>query len=188
MVTKRELRKRNADRIDNQRYNLLRWLNQELPRRSYSKAARQRIEQLIESLQKYARLLKCGKQDQPAALYASTILVDLIHRYPSRPLLGQDGRNLVFSREPMTRTRAEEWEAFAADAAMDLAEFDGLSTLRRCQCVKWFFARKKDQKSCSPKCRHKLYEQTEAFKAKRRKYMKKYMKEYKPLKASGKVK
>jgi hypothetical protein len=187
MVTKRQLTQRTADRISNQRDNLLSWLNRELPKRYCSNpAARQRIEQLVESLQKYARLLKRGKQDQGAGLAAS--VVHLISRYPSRPLLGREGRNLLFTREPVARTGAEEWETFAADAAMDLAEVDGLLNLQRCQCGKWFFARRKDQKSCSAKCRQKLYEQTYGFKAKRRKYMREYMKGYKPLKASGLVK
>jgi hypothetical protein len=46
------------------------------------------------------------------------------------------------------------------------------------------FFRGTDQTACTTRCRHRKYEQSEAFKAMRRKYMR----EYHALKKSGKVK
>jgi hypothetical protein len=65
-----------------------------------------------------------------------------------------------------------------------LAETGRSYFVRQCQCGRWFLARRADQKSCSPGCRHRTYEQTVSFKAKRREYMRDYYK----LKQSGKVK
>ena len=49
-----------------------------------------------------------------------------------------------------------------------------LDRIRRCVCGKWFFAARNQRKSCSAKCRHKLYEQTEDYRQRRRKYMREY--------------
>jgi hypothetical protein len=67
---------------------------------------------------------------------------------------------------------------------MDLADDGALSLIRQCACENWFYAKRADQTACSTKCRHMKYEQTESFKAMRRKYMR----EYYALKKSGKVK
>jgi hypothetical protein len=105
-------------------------------------------------------------------------------------MLGWDGRgnagfkNVSFGRDFGPMKRADQEEAAAAEAVMSLAEVNELVWLRRCLCGKWFFAVRKAQKSCSANCRHKLYEQTERFKAKRREYMKRYNR----LQRSGKVK
>jgi hypothetical protein len=75
-------------------------------------------------------------------------------------------------------------EQLAVWDVTNLAENGLLEMVRICQCQRWFFARREDQKACSPVCRHKNYEQTEEFKTKRRAYMRGYY----ALKKSGKVK
>jgi hypothetical protein len=75
-------------------------------------------------------------------------------------------------------------EQLAVRGIIGLIQTRRLALLRQCECKTWFFARKIDQKACSPTCRHRAYEQTEAFKANRRLYMRKYY----ALKQSGKVK
>jgi len=206
MSTKRVLYKRETLYVGNWRENALLWLNEELPRRYYSKAARRRIEQLIETLQRLPRLMghvrtikrlppqgcfKVSSIAMPEETHKSIRIVErLLRRYPSWPMLGWDGRgnlgfeNVSFGRDFGQMKRADQEEAAAAEAVMSLAEVNELVWLRQCLCGKWFFAVRKAQKSCSANCRHKLYEQTERFKAKRRKYMKRYY----GLQRSGKVK
>ncbi|ADW67344.1 hypothetical protein AciX9_0271 [Granulicella tundricola MP5ACTX9] len=75
-------------------------------------------------------------------------------------------------------------EQLAVRDIVGLLETRRLELMRQCECHLWFFARKSDQRACSQNCRHRAYEQTDAFKAKRRLYMR----DYYALKQSGKVK
>ena len=50
--------------------------------------------------------------------------------------------------------------------------------VRTCHCGNAFIASTRYQKSCSARCRHKLYEKSPEFKAKRRKYMRDYYRTY----------
>lgn len=191
MSRKRVLHKRDTLYVGNWRENALGWLNGSLPKRYYSEPARRRIEQLIEALQTLIRLRHSFKTierhpstsgftrltvQMPGEAANSIKLVEkLMRRYPSWPVLGWDTEgNLSFGRLSSRLKRAEEEEADAALAIMSLAEVNELMWLRRCLCEKWFFACRRNQRSCSANCRHRLYEQTERFKAKRRKYMKRY--------------
>jgi hypothetical protein len=203
MSNKRVLYKRNGLYVGNWRENALHWLNGDLQKRYYSNSARRRIDQLIEALQTLSRLKPSFKEIERAssdttapfsrisiqmsseARDAIKIVERLISRYPSWPTLGLDKEgNLSFGRLSSRLKRADEEEAEAALAVMSLAEANELIRLRRCLCGRWFFACRKAQRSCSANCRHKLYEQTEGFKAKRRKYMQRYYR----LQRSGKVK
>ena len=65
-----------------------------------------------------------------------------------------------------------------------LAQRRQLHMMRECACGMWFYATRSDQRACSAGCRHRTYEQTEAFKEKRRSYMR----DYYALKQSGRVK
>lgn len=201
MPNERVLYRRDTLHVGNWRQNALAWLNGDLPKRYYSEPARRRIERLIESLQTLIhvrRSFKTIKQYPPAngfarldiqmpteAANAIRFVGKLMRRYPSWPVLGWDKEgNLSFGRLSEHLKRADEEEAEAALAVMSLAEVKELIWLRRCLCKKWFFACRTTQKSCSSTCRHRLYEQTEKFRASRRKYMKRYYR----LKRSGKVK
>jgi hypothetical protein len=75
-------------------------------------------------------------------------------------------------------------ESVAAHSIIELAKRGLLDRLHQCDCGKWYFARFAHQRSCSVACRRRVYEKTEKFKSKRRKYMRKYYR----LKNSGKVK
>lgn len=50
---------------------------------------------------------------------------------------------------------------------VQLIEHGELWSLRPCSCGKWFFARRKDQVSCSTACRKAKYERTPAYRNKR---------------------
>jgi hypothetical protein len=52
---------------------------------------------------------------------------------------------------------------------------EAILKIRKCeQCAKWYFARISNQNFCSSACRGKHFSRTEAFKKKRRKYMRDY--------------
>lgn len=61
-------------------------------------------------------------------------------------------------------------EVQAAHAILDLARFGVLDCIRQCYCETWFYAKRPDNIHCSPRCRHKQYEMSPAFRAKRRNY------------------
>ena len=66
----------------------------------------------------------------------------------------------------------------ALELILKLTQAGDLNRLRRCpQCQKWLFARFGHQAFCSTKCQQKNYTQSEAWKAHRRAYMRRYYKE-----------
>jgi hypothetical protein len=95
-----------------------------------------------------------------------------------------------FDGSPVSRTLVTE--EFPVDLLslqinwiLDLIHENAILKIRRCQqCSKWYFARFSHQDFCSKKCQGKHNAGTEAFKEKRRKYMRGYY----HLKKSGKVK
>jgi hypothetical protein len=173
------------------RQNVLEWLNDEMPPEEYSKLGKSRIASLVDALihlchetRKRHHNRSGDKELQRWAVKVN----ELIERYPSCKIVGWDPPydRLSFGDDFSTLNLrgATESEAAVAHSAMDLAQLDALEGLARCRCGGWFFARQRNQQSCSAVCRHRLYEQTDSFKARRRAYMKRYN----SLKASGKVK
>ena len=75
-------------------------------------------------------------------------------------------------------------ESLAAHSIVRLHTAGLLDRIRQCVCERWFFARFRNQKSCSAVCRHTAYEKSDDFKRKRREYMRRYY----LLKQSRKVK
>jgi hypothetical protein len=183
MQDKRVLNKRETKSVENCRENVLSWLNDELPARAYSKGGRQRIDRLLALLKEFSCLVAKRRQTK-RFLSAGAELNKLIMPYPSWKLVVWKEGALDFGENFSLVKGPTEMEAATAHCAMDLAELNDLDRLRRCICGKWFFAVRRAQQSCSGRCRHRLYEQSAAFKAKRRAYMRKYYR----LKVSGKVK
>lgn len=65
----------------------------------------------------------------------------------------------------------------ALELILKLTQANDLIRLRRCiQCQRWLFARFRHQTFCSTRCQQKNYTQTEAWKAHRRDYMRRYYK------------
>ena len=191
MQLSRVLHKRQILLCEIWRHNVLEWLNDELPREEYSKFGKARIASLVDALIHLCRESRKRYRNRSGdkELHHWAVKVnELIERYPSCKIVGWDPpyHRLSFGDDFSTlKLRgATESEAAVAHCAIDLAELDALEGLIRCRCGGWFFARQRNQQSCCAICRHKLYEQTDAFKAKRRAYMK----EYNRLQASGRVK
>jgi hypothetical protein len=178
---------------------LVRWLNGDLsPNHSYlgkaTKASRERVLALIKAINHADELLRVATDyerdywhDPPKAVAkALREIEDRLSLYPHQPdveILWQYGKHeLGFTQ--FLGGDAPMGERSAVSELIHLGETSRLSLLRQCACQKWFFAKRADQKACTANCRHKAYEQTEAFKAKRREYMREYYR----LKQSGKVK
>jgi hypothetical protein len=63
----------------------------------------------------------------------------------------------------------------ALELILKLTEIGDLTRLRRCiHCQKWLFARFRHQTFCSTECQQKNYTQSDAWKAHRRAYMRRY--------------
>src|SRR5664279_4662692 len=75
--------------------------------------------------------------------------------------------------------------AYQIDAVLELIRQDKLLSVRQCQeCHRWYFARFSHQEFCTGTCRAKFQTTTEAFKERRREYMRGYYK----VQISGKAK
>jgi hypothetical protein len=96
---------------------------------------------------------------------------------------------------PALRTGTLEWdlentgrrtngEVQKAEWVIELSKSGFLNRVRHCRCGQWFFARRCDSFTCSPRCRKDEYENTEARIEKRRENARKYY----WLHKSGKVK
>jgi hypothetical protein len=177
---------------------LLKWLNDHadprLPPMSTA-ASRKRIVDLLHRITKVDALITEAIEAQPRRNFwkNSPAGVDreiesiqqILGEYPMKPtvyLFGMRGGGLKFDLRGAGRRPPGENRA--VDSVIDLAKDGLLTRVRSCVCGRWYFADRKNQSSCSPACRHRKYEQTESFKAMRRKYMR----EYYALKKSGKVK
>jgi hypothetical protein len=175
----------------NEAENVLAWLNDELPRNSYPRAGRRRIVELIGTTKRLLDLTnEAGRQGLgirrwPKELVRCAAWVnERILQYPACPIVMWSPQGtLTFGEDFSFRPRFED-EAATAHCILGLARANVLDHVRQCACKRWFFARSKNQRSCSATCRHRLYERTDAFKAMRRLYMKQYSR----LKRSGKVK
>jgi len=79
--------------------------------------------------------------------------------------------DLRSSREEHLRMDASE----VLELILKLTQVGDLSRLRRCmQCRRWLFASFRHQTFCSRKCQQKNYTQSDAWKAHRRAYMRRY--------------
>ena len=76
-------------------------------------------------------------------------------------------------REGHLRMTAPE----ALELILKLTQVGDLTRLRRCsECQKWLFARFRHQTFCSTQCQQRNYTQSDAWKAHRRAYMRRYYK------------
>ncbi len=165
--------------------NVLSWLNGEQEEKP-GRASTQRILALLQKLKQISalsarqgRLRKWSKEFTALNMEIN----EQIGKYPASPILmfSPTGR-ITFGHDFLNRKN--ELEAATAYSIMSLAEWGTIDRLSQCMCKRWFRKLRRNQKSCGPGCRHKLYEQSEAFKARRREYMREYYR----LKTSGKVK
>jgi hypothetical protein len=190
---------RKADYSD-----LIRWLNNERLENDAgtgiygvnSKASRLRLTKLIAALQAAYTELREGVTagpwrnywtNAPESLEARIGAIDeMLFEYPARPTIeirGKDGSGGFYVDFASTHGRplGEQKAVFAITRVVNEQL---ILHVRKCNCDRWYFARRADQRSCSPKCRHRLYEQSPEAKERR----KQYMRDYYRLKKSGKVK
>jgi hypothetical protein len=185
---------------ENSGFSLLLWLNapsiRGQSRGQSTKASRQRIASLIAAIREAEVLLASIERENPNVDYFDAMpealaerlsriqtMLDQYPKWPTVELAYADIAPSLIISEASGRGRPLG-EQIAVWDIIDLVSAGRLHFVRQCDCEKWFFARRLDQQSCSPGCRHRTYEQTERFKVKRREYMRNYYK----LKQSGKVK
>jgi hypothetical protein len=115
-----------------------------------------------------SRMLKdrCGEEIKEINQLLQTLTV--------RPslYLEPEGRGLVV-RTDAAANQEFSWDvANALLAVVQLIEREEMDTLRRCDCGKWYFASRSDQKSCSATCRQRRHASSPEFRATRRAYRK----------------
>jgi len=154
-----------------------------------TKASRARIKDLLSAIQE----LKAALAKIPDYRYGETRCREAekleeeisarLYDYPLVPFIIPEDGGYLFGDRIVVGSRAIG-ESLAALNIVELVNMNLVDRISSCLCGRYFFARLPKQSFCSATCRHKGYEQTEAFKAQRREYMRKYYK----LKTSGKVK
>ena len=171
------------------------WLNGSGPKNSAP--SRKRIKELLDNLRKVLAIIArvpsdfdwdnagyAGHDPIPESFEELTVeLAKRLQEYPTCPFFWVDVGRQWYIEDGVWGKRPAG-ESVAAHGIVEIARAGLLDRVNRCDCGNWFFARFRHQRSCSASCRRNLYEKTEAFKAKRRKYMRKYYR----LKSSGKVK
>ena len=96
---------------------------------------------------------------------------------------------LTMASLPPPKSTICRGEQTAIDELRALINDGQICSLAECDCGRFFYAVKDDQQSCSPKCRHKLYEsKLEESNPQAKEQRKAYMREYYLLKKTGKVK
>jgi hypothetical protein len=109
----------------------------------------------------------------------------LLRRYRWTPYLyvGEDGGWVM--QRIHRGSDSFEFNCAAVHCLIELVKSGLLDHVRSCQhCAKWFYAKFKHQHSCSQKCRELHHRNSEAFRASRREYMRRYYR----LKLFGNVK
>lgn len=176
---------------------IARWLNgydEGLGRRgeANTEKSRQRILGLLENLRAVLKMMSEVKVDfdwrsnpPPKNYYALTNkLIARLAEYPSRPVFAPAITGNRWSIFQVAGGHRPSGELRAAYGIIKLAEQNLLDRINQCACGKWYFARFVHQRSCSASCRRSLHEKTDAYREKRRNYMRDYYR----LKNSGKVK
>jgi hypothetical protein len=110
--------------------------------------------------------------------YAVNRLLEVCRVYPQLEIPSRQGWKITW--HPGRRLHEDSRDRIRVLQTMvSYAERGWLRLLRRCrQCQRWFCARDSRKKFCSDSCRKRDYRQSEAGRAKRRAYMKRYMRKY----------
>lgn len=177
--------------------DLISWLNQESA--PYygkpTKASRARILALYNAINDTDARLSAAVESEPDRNFWQNPpkvvqdgldeIQERLDEYPTWPhveIIGKYGEGGLHI-ENATGPGRPIGEQVAAWGIMELTRNHSLHLLRQCACGRWFLAKRHDQRAHNAVCRHKLYEQTGAYKAMRREYMRRYN----ALKRSGKV-
>jgi hypothetical protein len=153
-------------------------------------AARKRILDLINAVKRTLDLHSRTSVEDLSYMFPAELLEAVLNlntrlaEYSMTPILSLGQGHESSFEFAVTEGPRHMREVVAAQAVLKLAEMGTLSRVSLCICGYWFYAVRETQKSCSDRCRHKAYEQTDAYKEKRRAYMR----EYYALRKTGKVK
>lgn len=114
---------------------------------------------------------------------------NLLKKIRIRPQFSTDaeGRSLEVAMEAASNREFSDTVADAFLTVTQLVERKELDMLRRCDCGKWYFASRSDQKSCSATCRQRRHANSPEFRATRRAYRKTLAEMKKTPKSGGKA-
>jgi hypothetical protein len=171
---------------------LVAWLNGE-PTPSWektSKASRRRVLDFIDNFRDVLEAIESAPSSDlinsptPRLSRLMTELNARLDEYPTSVLFCIDyGREWIFD-DGAVRGKRPAIESVAVHSAIELARRGLLQRIMSCECGRWFFGKFTHQRFCSTRCRKRHHEHSEAFRAARRAYMRRYYR----LKVSGKVK
>lgn len=171
--------------------NLLSWLNAEQVSEwgRNSQASRTRVLDFMHNVRDVFDAIEAAPSwdliNQPTPRL-SRAMEELDTRLDGYPLTStfyiNSGREWVF--DDAISGRYPAGESLAIHGVIELAKLHLLERVSRCECGRWFFVKFAHQYFCTARCRKKHHESSEAFKATRREYMRRYYR----LKVSGKVK
>jgi len=169
-----------------------------------------RVKRIIQLLQKWQAFLassgsmgmwkRSRTQSEQQHLFALALAVpgdaldldELLARYWVSPrIIPYTGaiRIAYIVRKSKGNAGAEEAESGAVMCVLQLALRDELDRVRSCDCGKFFFAHRIDQRYCSTGCRVRYHQSSEEFRAKRREYLRKlyHLKKYGKVKSNIKM-
>jgi hypothetical protein len=171
---------------------LVAWLNGE-PTPSWevtSRVSRQRVLDFIDNFREVLEAIKSApswdliNNPTPKLSRLMNELNARLDEYPtSVAFYINHGREWVFD-DGAVAGRRPAIESIAIHNSIELARRGLLQRIVACECGRWFFAKFKHQRFCGSRCRKRHHQSSEAFKAARRVYMRRYYR----LKVSGKVK
>jgi hypothetical protein len=108
-------------------------------------------------------------------------------RYQQYPQIVPDLESGRLTTE-MAFSGGDFWENKAIEEILWLLKKGQLFRLRQCpSCRNWFYAKRRDQQFCKTACLQKEHSQSEAFKNKRKLYMRKYRKSGNEIRAKSRV-
>jgi hypothetical protein len=172
--------------------HLVAWLNGD-PTPSWEKtgrASRRRVLDFIENFRDVLEAIKSApswdliNNPTPQLSRHMAELSARLDEYPTSVAFYINyGRDWVFD-DGAVAGRRPAFESVAIHNAIELARLGLLQRIISCECGRWFFAKFAHQRFCSTRCRKRHHEQSEAFRAARRAYMRRYYR----LKVSGTVK
>jgi len=155
--------------------DLLDWLNQESPDDDgrNSQASRQRVLDLRDAIETVRNHEAATEEIRKAEekVKAAVIRYPPVSEVEIRAASGN--AKLLWRYRKIGTTGIPYGERQAVSWLFDLAKTSDFEKIRKCDCGRWFFAKRAGSVGCCPKHQRKAYEKTPEYKAYKADYMRK---------------
>jgi hypothetical protein len=157
---------------------LVDWLNQESPD-NYGKntrASRVHLLELRSAIETVRDFIAPGKRSPQEVRTAQKKIKDAARRYPlvqTVEIRAASGKGKSWNFHKPSTPGIPYGESRAVWRLFELAKTSEFPLLRKCECGRWFLAKRHDQRGCCSAHSRKAYEKTDKFKAYRRDLMRK---------------